>query len=78
MAKTDDAHRGYRARFKSGKVVRETITESLCLECGDGTKGLYTRTWVESDVPDRTLYHIEGTCTKGHDVDRYGYGEAVA
>jgi hypothetical protein len=76
MARTDTDFRGYRARFgKAGKVLKETTAEHRCPECDDGTRGLYTRVWTESDVKDRALFHIEGTCPRGHDVNRYGYGE---
>ncbi len=84
MAKDDTAFRGYRARMKGQKVLRETTSEHRCPQCeaegaryedGSPVTGLYTQVWVESDVKNRTLYSIEGSCPRGHDVQRYGYGE---
>jgi predicted RNA-binding Zn-ribbon protein involved in translation (DUF1610 family) len=73
MAKDD--FKGYAARFaKAGDIVRETITESACPECG--VRGMYTRQW-RSDGKKQTVYHIRGTCPNGHEVERYGHG-AVA
>lgn len=77
MAKDD--FKGYAKRFsKAGDIVRETISEHACPECGDGTKGMYTQQWRTSDEPNRTVYHIFGQCPKGHKIERYGFGEAVA
>jgi hypothetical protein len=76
MAK--DEFKGYARRFdKAGDIVKELIGEHACPECGDGTRGLYTQQWRKGDVPKRTLYHIFGKCPKGHQLERYGYGEAV-
>jgi DNA-directed RNA polymerase subunit M/transcription elongation factor TFIIS len=75
-SKTD--FKGYKQRFeKGGDLVKEQISEHACPDCGDGTRGIYTQQWRSGGEGDRTLYHIEGQCPKGHTVDRYGFGEAV-
>ena len=73
MAKDD--FRGYRAAFeKAGKTVREVTTFSACPECGIPME--VTRTW--RNQKQGTAYRIQGLCPKGHKVERYGFGEAVA
>ena len=75
MAKDD--FKGYQHRFdKAGKVVREITTFSACPECGIPME--VKRTWRKEQGKDGTAYHIEGICPKGHKVERFGYGEAVA
>jgi len=71
---TDD-FKGYAARFeKAGKLVRENVTMSACPECGE--RGLYTQQWKKDGKG--TAYHIFGKCPNGHELERYGHGEAVA
>jgi hypothetical protein len=73
MAKDD--FKGYAQRFKkAGDLKRETATMSACPECGE--RGLYIQQW-RSDGKG-TIYRIEGKCPRGHELERYGYGEAVA
>ena len=77
MAKTKtDEFKGSRARFdKGGDIVKELISEHACPEGPE--RMLVTQQWRKGDEPDRTLYHIFGKCPKGHEIDRYGFGEAV-
>ena len=77
MAKTkiDSEFRGYRARFK-GDILKETLSEHACGTCGART--MYLRQWRAGDRPGVAMFHIEGTCENGHEVDRYGYGEVPA
>ena len=36
------------------------------------------RTWRHEKGAKGTVYHIQGLCPKGHALERFGYGEAVA
>jgi len=76
MAK--DEFGGYAARFeKAGKTVRELTTFSACPECGMPME--VTRTWRNQPGKDKgSAYRIQGMCPKGHAIERYGHGEAVA
>jgi len=76
MAKTKtDEFKGYKRRFeKGGDIVRETISEHACPEGPE--RMLITQQW-RSDGGPRTLFHIFGKCPQGHEIDRYGFGEAV-
>ncbi len=75
MAK--DEFNGFQDRFdKAGKAVREITTFSACPECGMPMET--KRTWRHDKGAKGTLFSIEGLCPKGHKVERYGHGEAVA
>ncbi len=85
MAKAkDDTHRGYRARFDAaGQTLRERSQVSTCPEPLDSNVGVcgmpmeVTQTWRASDRGDGTLYRIQGVCSLGHMIERYGFGEAI-
>lgn len=66
--------RGYQVRFeKAGKTTREVTTFSACPECGMPME--VTQTWRRGKK-NRNMYKAAGICPKGHQIERYGYGEA--
>ena len=66
--------KGYRAAFnKAGQTLKEVTSFSACPECGMPME--VKQSWRKGLEAGRTTYQIQGLCPKGHQIERYGFGE---